>query len=108
MGRLGLFHPVRVCHDIRLLGQTAENEHKGRLLLLNKKIKKLYFLHLIMLFMGVVFKLLKHETILGILRQLAVTIPLLQTWFPVEYMAINSVAWYLSDCVFYISVFLFC
>ena len=73
---------------------------KGAFFFSIRKIQKLYPLHLIMLFMGSVYMLLKHETLLGILKRLAITIPLLQTWFPVEYMAINSVAWYLSACVF--------
>ena len=64
------------------------------------RIKKLYPLHLLMLFAGAVYFLLKHESIIVILKRLALTVPLLQTWFLVDYMAINSVAWYLSVCVF--------
>ena len=65
-----------------------------------KKIKKLYPLHLLMLFVGAVYLFLQHETVLEVLAKLAITVPLIQTWLPVGYQAINSVAWYLSVCVF--------
>ena len=65
-----------------------------------RKIKKLYPLHLIMLFWGALYLLLLGETHLVILKRLAITIPLIQVWFPHDYQAINTVAWYLSDCVF--------
>jgi peptidoglycan/LPS O-acetylase OafA/YrhL len=53
-----------------------------------------------MLFFGAVYLMLQGETIIGVLKRLAITIPLIQTWLPVGYQAINSVAWYLSVCVF--------
>ena len=66
-----------------------------------KKVKKLYPLHLVMLFVGAIYYLrLQHKTIITVIKNLAITIPLIQTWMPVGYQAINSVAWYLSVCVF--------
>ncbi len=80
--------------------RPLQNSFKGSVLFSIKKIRKLYPLHLLMLFFGVVYLMLQGETIIGVLKRLAVTIPLIQTWFPVGYQAINSVAWYLSVCVF--------
>ena len=65
-----------------------------------KKNSKLYPLHLIMLFWGSIFLLINNESITELSKKLVLTIPLLQTWFPVRYQAINSVSWYLSVCVF--------
>ena len=65
-----------------------------------KKIKKLYPLLLIMLFWGSLYLFLLGESVLVILKRLAITIPLIQVWFPHDYQAINTVAWYLSVCVF--------
>ena len=73
---------------------------KGMALFAVHKIKKLYPLHLIMLFWGVVFSYLKHGSVKGSFFKLLVSIPLIQTWFPKNYQAINNVAWYLSVCLF--------
>ena len=57
-----------------------------------RKIRKLYPLHLLMLLAGSVYWLMmQRETISGILKKLAITVPLIQTWFPVGYQGINSV-----------------
>lgn len=80
--------------------RPPQNSFKESVLFSIKKIRKLYPLHLLMLFFGVVYLMLQGETIIGVLKRLAITIPLIQTWFPVGYQAINSVAWYLSVCVF--------
>lgn len=64
------------------------------------KIKKLYPLHLIMLLAGSVFLMMQNMRASEIGKQLLITIPLLQTWFPTRYMAINVVAWYLSVTLF--------
>ena len=74
---------------------------KDSFLFMIRKIRKLYPLHLLMLLAGSVYWLMmQRETISGILKKLAITVPLIQTWFPVGYQGINSVAWYLSACVF--------
>ena len=65
-----------------------------------RKIWRLYPLHLIMLFWGALYLVLQHKNLLRIAKGLLLTIPLLQTWVPVWYQAINSVAWYLSVCLF--------
>ena len=66
-----------------------------------RKIGRLYPLHLIMLLAGALYSyLLDGATVKGIRESLVRTIPLIQTWFPVRYQALNSVAWYLADCVF--------
>ena len=65
-----------------------------------KKIRKLYPLHLVMLFAGAIYLLLCHTGISVILKRLLLTIPLVQTWIPKEYQAINTVAWYLSVSLF--------
>lgn len=80
--------------------RPPHNTFRGSVLFSIKKIKKLYPLHLLMLFFGAVYLMLQGETIIGVLKRLAITIPLIQTWLPVGYQTINSVAWYLSVCVF--------
>lgn len=70
-----------------------------------RKIKKLYPLHLIMLFGGSVYLLFGHQSFQWIIKRLIVSIPLMQTWFPSSYQAINSVAWYLSVSLFLYFVF---
>lgn len=71
-----------------------------------RKIRKLYPLHLIMLFFASVYLVLaKDRSFLQIFKKLIITIPLIQTWFPVGFQAINNVAWYLSVCLFLYFVF---
>lgn len=72
-----------------------------------KKIKRLYPLHLCMLAVGAVRLYLQKKGRKMILRRLLITVPLLQTWFPVGYKAVNSVAWYLSVSLFLYFVFPF-
>ena len=64
------------------------------------KIKRLYPLHLLMLFWGALFSFLNHKPVISICKHLATEVPLLQTWFPVGYYGVNAVAWYLSVSVF--------
>ncbi len=72
-----------------------------------KKIKRLYPLHLCMLAVGAVRLLLRKKGQKMILRRLLITVPLIQTWFPIGYKAVNSVAWYLSVSLFLYFVFPF-
>lgn len=66
-----------------------------------KKIIKLFPLHIIMLFVGLIRELLQQQdTIINYIIKLGLTIPLLQTWSPVGYQALNSVDWYLSVTIF--------
>lgn len=66
-----------------------------------KRIKKLFVLHVIMLLVGFGREIIiGEEHIRQLLIKLAVTIPLLQTWFPTTYRALNSVDWYLSVMVY--------
>lgn len=80
--------------------RTPKYSLKDSVLFSVKKIKRLYPLHIIMLFCGAVYLYLSHESIIRIVKKLIITIPLVQTWLPVGYQAINSVAWYLSVCLF--------
>lgn len=73
---------------------------KGSVLFSLKKIRKLYPLHLVMLFLGTVYWLLRGQNPFILLKRLAIAVPLVQTWFPEGYRAINSVAWYFSVCLF--------
>ena len=50
---------------------------------------------------------IQRESIRTLLLKLIITVPLIQTWSPVGYQALNSVAWYLSVCVFLYFVFPF-
>lgn len=72
------------------------------------KIKKLFPLHVIMLIVGLVYEILqqKDPNITYIIK-IALTVPLLQTWFPRYYQALNSVDWYLSVALFLYLVFPF-
>ena len=72
-----------------------------------KKIRRLYPLHLIMLAFGVLRLKMRHHSTSEILIRLLKTVPLLQTWFPTGYQAINTVAWYLSVCLFLYFIFPF-
>ena len=72
---------------------------KGAGLFMVKKIKRLYPLHLIMLAVGVGLMVLEKFSVISILKRLAVTAALIQTWFPTTYNAVNSVSWYFSVCV---------
>ncbi len=65
-----------------------------------RKVGRLYPIHLVMLFWGSVYMLLDNESIPEILKQLLLTVPLMQTWSPSGYQAINTVAWYLSVSLF--------
>jgi peptidoglycan/LPS O-acetylase OafA/YrhL len=65
-----------------------------------KKIKKLYPLHLIMLFFGVVYSLKNGADPQGFFKLLLKTVLLIQTWFSVGYQVFNTVAWYLSVSLF--------
>ena len=73
------------------------------------KIKRLYPLHLIMLMVAFIRLLIQKESVFSLLRQLALSVFLVQTWTPFHYQAINSVAWYLSVCVvlYFLFPFLF-
>lgn len=65
------------------------------------KIKKLFPLHVIMLIVGLIRELLQEQdTIIHYVMKLGLTIPLLQTWSPIGYQALNSVDWYLSVTIF--------
>lgn len=77
-----------------------------------KKIRPLYPLHLIMLAVALIPyylipAILSHSRreMLKVAAKLVITIPLIQTWFPVGYEAINTVAWYLSATLFFYAVF---
>ena len=72
-----------------------------------KKIRKLYPLHLIMIFAGVVYSLKQGADFRYMEKYLVRTILLLQTWFPAGYQAINTVAWYLSVSLFLYFIFPF-
>jgi peptidoglycan/LPS O-acetylase OafA/YrhL len=66
-----------------------------------KKIKPLFHLHVIMLFFGLLIGVLTtHSSWSAYIAKLVITIPLLQTWFPKWYQALNSVDWYLSVTLF--------
>lgn len=70
------------------------------------KIKKLFVLHVIMLFVGLIREIPSHQTnVITSIIKLGLTIPLLQTWFPKVYQALNSVDWYLSVAAFLYVVF---
>ncbi|MDO4978437.1 MAG: acyltransferase [Eubacteriales bacterium] len=72
------------------------------------KIKKLFPLHVIMLIVGLIRELLQEQdTIVHYIMKLGLTIPLLQTWSPIGYQALNSVDWYLSVTLFLYFVFPF-
>lgn len=65
-----------------------------------RKIRRLYPLHLIMLLIGTVRLMIRGKEMSELVKDLLLTIPLLQTWSPVRYQAINTVAWYLSATMF--------
>ena len=60
-----------------------------------------------MLLVGALRLYIHRETLIEIGWRLLLTIPLIQTWFPVGYMSVNSVAWYLSVCLFLYFMFPF-
>ena len=77
-----------------------------------KKIRPLYPLHLIMLIVALIpyylIPAIQSHSIreMGkVAAKLVITIPLIQTWFPVGFEAINTVAWYLSAMLFLYAVF---
>ena len=79
-----------------------------------RKIKPLYPLHIIMLiaafipyYLMPVLQNFSSREMLKIIAKLAITVPLIQTWFPVGFEAINTVAWYLSAMLFLYAVFPF-
>ena len=72
-----------------------------------KKIRKLYPLHLIMLCVGAAYAIKQGANPVNLGKDLVKTIPLLQTWFPAGYQAINTVAWYLSVSLFLYFIFPF-
>ena len=73
---------------------------KNALLFSAGRIRRLYPLHLLMLAAGVVYWRMLGKSMIGMLKRLPAHILLIQSWFPVGYMAINSVAWYLSAIAF--------
>ena len=85
---------------------------KSSIMLSIKKIRPLYPLHLIMLlvalipyyFIPAIQSHSSHEMMRVVLK-LAITIPLIQTWFPVGFEAINTVAWFLSAMLFLYAMF---
>ena len=73
-----------------------------------KKIKPLFCLHVIMLLVGLAKELITPEqSALTYLYELAITVPLIQTLFPVGYQAFNSVDWYLSATMILYCIFPF-
>ena len=79
-----------------------------------RKIKPLYPLHIIMLIAAFIpYYLLpviwnySNREMLKIVAKLVITVPLIQTWFPVGFEAINTVAWYLSAMLFLYAAFPF-
>lgn len=64
------------------------------------KIRFLYPLHLLMLFIGSAYWYFHGISLQMLVKELILTVPLMQTWSSNEYQAINSVAWYLSVCFF--------
>ena len=73
-----------------------------------KKIKKLFPLHIIMLLFGLLREvLITSRFSLSLLGKLSITIPLIQTWLPKGYQALNSVDWYLSVTLFLYFIFPF-
>lgn len=77
-----------------------------------KKIRPLYPLHLIMLLAAfipyyLIPAILSHSVkeLAIVFAKLAITVPLIQTWFPVGFEAINTVAWYLSAMLFLYAAF---
>ncbi|MBR3108913.1 MAG: acyltransferase [Clostridia bacterium] len=73
------------------------------------KILKLFPVHVIMLILGLIreFLILKSYSIKRAIFKLALTVPLLETWHPTEFQALNSVDWYLSVTLFLYFVFPF-
>ena len=66
-----------------------------------KKIKKLYIIHVIMIFVGLYYSLKFFDpSIKDLFWTTPITIILFQTWTPYSYQALNSVAWYLSVTLF--------
>ena len=85
---------------------------KSSLLFSIKKIRPLYPLHLIMLIVALIpyylIPAIQSHSIREMAKvaaKLVITIPLIQTWFPVGFEAINTVAWYLSAMLFLYAVF---
>ncbi len=73
-----------------------------------KKIYPLFWLHVFMLFLGLVREILTtHQSILSYIYKLAITIPLLQSLSPYGYQAFNSVDWYLSTTMILYCIFPF-
>ncbi|MBO5077355.1 MAG: acyltransferase [Clostridia bacterium] len=77
-----------------------------------RKIRPLYPLHLIMLAAAfipyyLIPAILSHsmKELAKVFAKLAITVPLVQTWFPVGFEAINTVAWYLSAMLFIYAAF---
>lgn len=72
-----------------------------------RRLKRLLPLHVLMLLLGAIWLALKGDGLFSIGTKLLITIPLLQTWSPFGFQAINSVDWYLSICLFLYAVFPF-
>lgn len=73
-----------------------------------RKIKRLFALHVIMLLCGLLREVLTTENSWpDYAVKLLLTIPLLQTWTPKHYQALNSVDWYLSATLFLYAAFPF-
>lgn len=77
-----------------------------------KKIKRLYPLHIIMLIAAFIpYYLLplirdySNSEMLKLAAKVIITVPLVQTWFPEGFEAINTVAWYLSAMMFLYAMF---
>ena len=73
-----------------------------------KKIKPLFLLHIIMLLLGLIREVIMNPVLWRRdLTYLMIAVPLLQSWFPTAYQALNSVDWYLSVTLFLYFVFPF-
>lgn len=73
---------------------------RGMTLFSLKKMRKLYPLHLIMLFVGVAYDMKQGAEFGYIKKYLVRSVFLIQTWFSHGYQRINTVAWYLSVSLF--------
>ena len=80
--------------------RKPDSSLKGSVSFSLKKIRELYPLHLVMLFFGTVYWLIRGQNPVILLKRLAIAVPLVHIWFPEGYRAINSVAWYFSVCLF--------
>jgi len=96
------------------LGGVQNPTVKSSLQFSIKKIRPLYPLHIIMLIAALIPYYLipaiqshSMREMAKVVAKLVITVPLIQTWFPVGFEAINTVAWYLSAMLFLYAVFPF-